>query len=476
MQSVSSLRLCIHANHSGSMPVPPSVSPCPAQSVVPIVLDSLCDLWLVLQIAAAKNAVSNGSAANGNGAAVVSNGNGAAATVQPPSPAMIKDFCAPWTVPESGIADALGLMASGDLFRYNRKDADSTVSRAECALAAYTGHKYCLALNSGGSAIFLALVSAGVKNGDKVNDLDGLFGLKGKGGRGLRFFPIFSAPCAIICSPLFSSILLVSLFDRGPFSPCSNPIHGSSCNPSIYASCAQVFSNALTFGAVPSAIHHAGASVEFVESTSAYVIDIDHFEKKCQECPDVRFLLISHMRGKLADMDGVERVCKKYNVTLVEDCAHSLGVYWDGQHSGHKGVAACVSTQAYKMLNSGEGGFLLTNDPVSSAERLDDSQRTANKTFPSQPLFPAILFAWSVEKLDVHGTFRRLSLWCRFDLHGGVFLPRCYNPDRPCRTVLIKMSLCSPICVAPYMHCPPHARSQICALKLFEFVESSKLS
>lgn len=130
----------------------------------------------------------------------------------------------------------------------------------------------------------------------------------------------------------------------------------------------QVFSNALTFGAVPSAIYHAGASVEFVESTSAYVIDVDHFEKKCRECPDVRFLLISHMRGKLADMDGVERVCKKYNITLIEDCAHSLGVFWDGEHSGHKGVAACISTQAYKLLNSGEGGFLLTDDPVSGAE------------------------------------------------------------------------------------------------------------
>lgn len=290
-------------------------------------------------------AVSNGS---GNGAAVVpnGNGNGAMATPQTKSPTIKKDFCAPWTVPESGIADARGLMASGDLFRYNRQDADSTVSQAECALAAYTGHKYCLALNSGASAIFLALISAGVKGGDKV------------------------------------------------------------------------FSNALTFGAVPSAIHHAGAKVEFVESTSAYVIDLEHLEKKCQECPDVRFLLISHMRGKLADMDVVESVCKKYNVTLLEDCAHSLGVFWDGKHSGHKGVAACISTQAYKMLNSGEGGFLLSNDPVVAARAIVASGGY-EKLYKKHVATPPDEVFESIGKLKIPNYSMRMS-----NLHAAVLIPQ----------------------------------------------------
>lgn len=292
----------------------------------------------VLKVAAAaQNGSGNG---NGNGAVATENGNGVA------SPVMTKDFCAPWTVPEAGIADALALMASGDLFRYNRQDNDSTVSRAEVALAAYTGHKYCLALNSGGSAIFLALVAAGVKQGDKV------------------------------------------------------------------------FSNALTFGAVPSAIHHAGAGVEFVESTNGYVIDIDHFEKKCQECPDVRYLLISHMRGKLADMDGVERVCKKYNITLVEDCAHSLGVFWDGKHSGHKGVAACISSQAYKMLNSGEGGFLLTNDPVIAARAIVASGGY-EKLYKKHVATPPDEVFENIDKLKIPNYSVRMS-----NLHAAVILPQ----------------------------------------------------
>ncbi|CAD7701738.1 unnamed protein product [Ostreobium quekettii] len=281
--------------------------------------------------------------------AYTQNGNGNGAALADPTkfnPVLTKDFCAPWTVPESGIADALGLMASGDLFRYNRNDANSAASRAEVALSEYTGHKYCLAVNSGASAIFLSLVSAGVKPGDKV------------------------------------------------------------------------FSNALTFGAVPSAIHHAGASVEFVESTNAYVLDTEHLEKKCQECPDVRFLLISHMRGKLADMDEVARICDKYNVTLLEDCAHSLGVFWDGKHSGHHGVACCISTQAYKMLNSGEGGFMLTNDPVIAAKAIVGAGGY-EKLYKKHIATPPDEVFESIGKLKIPNYSMRMS-----NLHAAVLIPQ----------------------------------------------------
>ena len=48
----------------------------------------------------------------------------------------------------------------------------------------------------------------------------------------------------------------------------------------------------------------------------------------------------------------------------VEDCAHSLGVLWKGVHSGHHGDMACISSQSYKMLNSGEGGTPYTLHPT----------------------------------------------------------------------------------------------------------------
>jgi dTDP-4-amino-4,6-dideoxygalactose transaminase len=75
-----------------------------------------------------------------------------------------------------------------------------------------------------------------------------------------------------------------------------------------------------------------------------------------------KYCLVSHMRGKVGDMDKITEICEKRGIVMVEDCAHSLGVSWKGKHTGHHGAMACISSQSYKMLNSGEGGFLLTND------------------------------------------------------------------------------------------------------------------
>ncbi len=68
------------------------------------------------------------------------------------------------------------------------------------------------------------------------------------------------------------------------------------------------------------------------------------------------------MRGHLADMDALCELLKKHNVKLIEDCAHTMGASFKGVKSGNHGDIACFSTQTYKHLNSGEGGFLTTND------------------------------------------------------------------------------------------------------------------
>ena len=42
---------------------------------------------------------------------------------------------------------------------------------------------------------------------------------------------------------------------------------------------------------------------------------------------------MSHMRGKIADMDAVKALCDERGVELLEDCAHSIGVLWSGYHA-----------------------------------------------------------------------------------------------------------------------------------------------
>lgn len=192
---------------------------------------------------------------------------------------------------------ALELMKTGRLYRYNASPGEeSTVSMCEKDICDYTGFKYCVGLNSCGSALMLLLKTTGLKPGGKV------------------------------------------------------------------------LSNAFTFGAVPSAIEHANGKAVYVETTCDHVMDIADLELKLQENPDCNHVLISHMRGKLADMDAVKNLCDKYDAILLEDAAHSLGVFWKGEHSGHKGIACAISSQSYKMINSGEGGFLLTDDPEIAAQ------------------------------------------------------------------------------------------------------------
>lgn len=122
-----------------------------------------------------------------------------------------------------------------------------------------------------------------------------------------------------------------------------------------------VLSNAFTLAPVPGAIDNAGGKPVLVEIDRNYCVDLDHLEQMMRES-GARFFLISHMRGHLADMDAVTDLCAQHGVTLIEDCAHTMGASWNGRRSGSFGKIACFSTQTYKHLNSGEGGLLTTDD------------------------------------------------------------------------------------------------------------------
>jgi dTDP-4-amino-4,6-dideoxygalactose transaminase len=122
-----------------------------------------------------------------------------------------------------------------------------------------------------------------------------------------------------------------------------------------------VLTNGFTLAPVPGAIDNAGGKPVLVEIDDNYCVDLKHLEKMMQESR-ARFFMMSHMRSHIADMDAVVALCKQYEVSLIEDCAHSMGAYWNGKLSGSFGLVACFSTQTYKHLNSGEGGLLTTDN------------------------------------------------------------------------------------------------------------------
>ena len=122
-----------------------------------------------------------------------------------------------------------------------------------------------------------------------------------------------------------------------------------------------VLMNSWTLAPVPGAVAHAGARAVLVETTVDLTIDLAHLEHQAVAHPG-SVLLLSHMRGHIADMEAVVDICGRHQLRLVEDCAHSVGGAWDGRPTGTFGAIGCFSTQTYKHLNSGEGGLLVTDD------------------------------------------------------------------------------------------------------------------
>ncbi len=128
----------------------------------------------------------------------------------------------------------------------------------------------------------------------------------------------------------------------------------------------KVLANAYTLAPVPGAIFATGGEPVFVEIDDNWHTDINDLREKAEKS-DAKFFMLSHMRGHIADMDRIVEICKEFDITLIEDCAHTMGAKWKGKRSGNFGDIACFSTQTYKHLNSGEGGFLTTNNPEIAA-------------------------------------------------------------------------------------------------------------
>lgn len=123
----------------------------------------------------------------------------------------------------------------------------------------------------------------------------------------------------------------------------------------------KVLLNAFTLAPVPGAIAHAGASPVLVEIDDRLTIDVDDLAAKA-DASGAKFLLLSHMRGHMSDMDAVAAICAARGIALIEDCAHTMGSDWDGRLAGRWGAAGCFSAQSFKHVNGGEGGLIVTDD------------------------------------------------------------------------------------------------------------------
>jgi dTDP-4-amino-4,6-dideoxygalactose transaminase len=134
---------------------------------------------------------------------------------------------------------------------------------------------------------------------------------------------------------------------------------------------AEVITTPFTFVATSHAIRRIGATPVFADvDPDTLCMTPESAEKRITE--KTKAIVPVHVYGHPCDLDGFERLAKKYDLRLIYDAAHAFGVTIDGRSIGAYGAAAMFSFHSTKLFHSIEGGLLTFKKPELKAtlERL----------------------------------------------------------------------------------------------------------
>lgn len=123
----------------------------------------------------------------------------------------------------------------------------------------------------------------------------------------------------------------------------------------------EVIVPSLTFVAPVNAIKYVGAQPVFVDvCRDTFVMDANRIEELVTS--KTKAILPVHIYGNAVDMDKVMEVANKYNLFVIEDATESLGTLYKGRYTGTIGHIGCFSFNGNKLITTGAGGMLVTND------------------------------------------------------------------------------------------------------------------
>lgn len=175
-----------------------------------------------------------------------------------------------------------------------------------------------------------------------------------------------------------------------------------------------VVTQPLTFVATCNAISYCGAEPLFIDvdrdtyglspvalnswlTANALIDDSGH----CRTIDDhrlVRACLPMHTFGHPADIDGLLEVCQRWNLTLIEDAAESLGSLYKGRHTGTFGDIGVLSFNGNKIMTTGGGGMILTDEVTGS--RAKHLTTTAKVAHPYEFVHDEIGFNYRLPNLN----------------------------------------------------------------------------
>ncbi|MGC8960630.1 MAG: DegT/DnrJ/EryC1/StrS family aminotransferase [Chloroflexia bacterium] len=124
----------------------------------------------------------------------------------------------------------------------------------------------------------------------------------------------------------------------------------------------EVICPAFTCMATANAIRHAGAFPVFVEiDPRTFNLDPNAVDRAVT--PRTRAIMVVHQIGLAADMDSLREIARKHHLAIVEDAATALGGTYKGKAIGSLGSPTCFSFHPRKVITTGEGGMITTDDP-----------------------------------------------------------------------------------------------------------------
>ncbi|HUX20021.1 MAG TPA: DegT/DnrJ/EryC1/StrS family aminotransferase, partial [Spirochaetia bacterium] len=124
----------------------------------------------------------------------------------------------------------------------------------------------------------------------------------------------------------------------------------------------EVIVPAYTFFASVAAVVAAKATPIVAEIDDTLTMDPKDIERRITS--RTKAIVVVHMRGIPAQMDEIMAIARKHKLKVVEDVAQANGGTYRGQKLGTFGDAGCFSLQFHKIITSGEGGIVSTNDDL----------------------------------------------------------------------------------------------------------------
>lgn len=208
----------------------------------------------------------------------------------------------------------------------------------------------------------------------------------------------------------------------------------------------EVLLPALTFVATANAVSYRGAVQHFVEcereSLGVDAVKLDEYLNQISRVEHdscynkftgrkIGALIVVHVFGHPADMDALLAVAQKYNIPVIEDAAESLGSFYKGRHTGNFGVMSALSFNGNKILTTGGGGAILTNDEelglkakhLTTTAKLPHSWRFDHDQVGYNFRLPNINAALGVAQLEQLPGFleRKRNLMCQYrELFSGM--------------------------------------------------------